>query len=255
MARHLARFRHDSTFRLHNLVIKQEDGRYIVGRKETETYVSLPQEGAQVLLLMKRGLRAEEIQRRLPDHDVPAFITAMIGHGFIHQIDHHNVIDTLHPRVRILMPWLHKHHVEWLFTFPMKAIYVLLVLLASLLLITQPTSFPTPKDFFFLDSTFLLLITTSFMGFLLVFLHELAHFIAARSLGISARFGITTRAAYLVFITDVTNLYSLPRKKRYRVMLAGPLLDLVILSLALLLGQYLGSSFWKFVALTEIMGL
>jgi hypothetical protein len=46
--------------------------------------------------------------------------------------------------------------------------------------------------------------------------HELAHLAAARSLGVPARIGLSTRLFYLVAQTDVSGIWAAPRRARYR---------------------------------------
>ena len=68
--------------------------------------------------------------------------------------------------------------------------------------------------------------------------HETAHLLAARSLGIPGRIGLGTRLHYLVSHTDVSGLWAVPRRKRYRVYLAGIQWDLMLMSVALLMKAY-----------------
>jgi hypothetical protein len=73
-----------------------------------------------------------------------------------------------------------------------------------------------------------------------IFLHELAHLIAARAVGVNSRMGISYRLWYLVAETDLTGLWAVPKQQRYMPMLAGMLLDAVsgaVLILALFGGQ------------------
>jgi hypothetical protein len=82
--------------------------------------------------------------------------------------------------------------------------------------------------------------TVIFLGNLA--LHELSHLVAARSLGIPARFHLGTRLHNLVIQTNVTGLWAVPRRQRYRVYAAGMLWDLIPMSLAVLLLAYAAPS-------------
>jgi putative peptide zinc metalloprotease protein len=70
--------------------------------------------------------------------------------------------------------------------------------------------------------------------------HEAWHWLAARALGLSARFGVDRRLFFLVFETDLSQLWSVPRRRRYGPQLAGLAVDGV--SLAAILATRLALS-------------
>ncbi|RME53210.1 hypothetical protein D6783_02595 [Candidatus Woesearchaeota archaeon] len=265
MARHFHHIRGDTTCKLHALVIRKDKEGYIVGRPETEVYVLIPRVGVDVLKLLDRGLRIHEIENRIKkrygDYDVRAFVHSVIDHGYISAIDGKRIFDKRHKHVKNILPGLTQRRVAWLFSRPVLALWWLVVLTAVALLLTGKAAFPKFEDFFFTQSTFLLLILSFFFSIFFVFLHELWHFLAAKSRGINATFGVTTRAHYLVFITDVTNLYTLPRKERYRVILAGIANDIFIGALAITLAPFVAAThpgiaaFLRYVAILELLGI
>jgi len=65
--------------------------------------------------------------------------------------------------------------------------------------------------------------------------HEAWHWLAARAEGISARFAVSRRAFLPVLETDLTQLWSLPRRRRYGPLLAGLAFDFAVLAGCLLL--------------------
>jgi putative peptide zinc metalloprotease protein len=73
-------------------------------------------------------------------------------------------------------------------------------------------------------------------------LHELAHWLGARLEGVPARITIGRRYYLVVFLTDLSGLWSVPRRRRFGPLLAGIALDTVVI--AALLGvrasQFLG---------------
>lgn len=76
-----------------------------------------------------------------------------------------------------------------------------------------------------------------------VFLHEMAHLVAARAVGVDSRLGISNRLWILVAETDMTGIWGVPRRQRYLPFLAGPLFDAVLASL-FLLSLFAGRSGW-----------
>ena len=81
--------------------------------------------------------------------------------------------------------------------------------------------------------TFLAALTTAF-AILTLFLHEMAHLVAGRAVGVESRMGIGNRLWVLVAETDLSGLWSVPRRKRYLPFLAGAIFDTVVTSLLIL---------------------
>jgi hypothetical protein len=75
----------------------------------------------------------------------------------------------------------------------------------------------------------------TFLGqFPLILLHELAHALAGRRLGLRTRLSVDRRMYYVVFVTEMDGLVTVERRKRYLPMLAGMLTDLLVLALLIL---------------------
>jgi len=62
----------------------------------------------------------------------------------------------------------------------------------------------------------------------LVLLHEMAHTLAGRRLGLRTRLSVARRLDYIVFITAMDGLVTVPRRRRYVPMLAGMMADLLV---------------------------
>ena len=111
-----------------------------------------------------------------------------------------------------------------------------LIVVAIVLILRYHSLMPVPLDLVFYQQRALswtLLTTFTYAG---IFLHELAHLVAARAVGVNSRMGISHRMWYLVAETDLTGLWSVPRKQRYLPMLAGMIVDAAVAaSLVLLL--------------------
>ena len=67
------------------------------------------------------------------------------------------------------------------------------------------------------------------------FVHELAHMVAARAVGVKSRIGLSHRLWFLVFETDLSGIWAIPRAQRYLPLLAGPLIDVTSAALLLIL--------------------
>ena len=132
--------------------------------------------------------------------------------------------------------WLHGPRptlVRPLFGRVAWCLYAALALFDVGCLLLRPELRPEHGDAFALDdiglSALLLIPCATFV----LALHESWHWLAARNAGIAARFGIDRRMVFLVFETDLSQLWSVPRRQRYGPVLAGLAIDSVVLSLLL----------------------
>ena len=110
-----------------------------------------------------------------------------------------------------------------------------LAVLALAVILRDHALMPVPMDLFFSDRrafAWTILTVITYAG---IFLHELAHLVATRAVGVNSRMGISHRLWYLVAETDLTGLWSVPRTQRYLPMLAGMIVDVTFTSLLVLL--------------------
>jgi hypothetical protein len=103
----------------------------------------------------------------------------------------------------------------------------LVIALSLALIVRDPALLPPPHVMVVTHN--LTLFSVAIMAFTLItiFLHELAHLVASRAVGVSARMGIGNRLWVLVAETDMSGIWLVPRHRRYLPLLAGPLLDAV----------------------------
>lgn len=222
---------------LHELIIRLEDEHAIAGRVATETFVALPVIGGRALELLAREPSIGDAEDALrseteTDVDLAEFAHSLMDLGFIRAVDDRPLgpDETL----RSSLPWLGRKPSRWLFSAPAKLVFAVLVVAGALSTALDPSLLPRPSDFFWSQSTSLVLVgnTVMFLGALA--LHEVAHLAAARSVGASGRFSLGTRLHLLVAQTDMTGLWAVARRERYRTYLAGMSCDLVLLSIAVL---------------------
>lgn len=223
---------------MHNLIMRTEDGDYIIGRMETGEFIALPEVGHIVVDLFQKNNSLQEIKGYLwqeyeLDFDVETFVENLIELDFVKAIDGQPVESGVEQKVTF--PWLQSYHVQWLFSKPIKFLYVLLLMAAGLTIITRPELVPNYNDFFWSTRGSIVIFLNTILFITNLTLHELAHLAAARSLGVSAYVNLGTRLHDLVLQTNVTGLWAIPRNKRYRVYLAGIAWDLIPISVAILL--------------------
>lgn len=128
--------------------------------------------------------------------------------------------------------------VQWIFSRWLALPYLLLVATAAATLVWLPSSRPRYGDLLWSGNTVGALATFFVATWVLVLLHELCHVVAARSLGVHARLSLGTRMQFLVAQTDVSGVWAIERRRRYRVYLAGLVADLALAALLVCLGAW-----------------
>ncbi|MEU7894979.1 PqqD family protein [Nonomuraea sp. NPDC049152] len=201
-----------------------EDGPddYVVGNGAT--FVNVPGIAAKVLALLDGTRTVEEVRREVlerhgADVDVAAFVGGLAGVGLLKEAD-------LPPS-----PWdrVRPGHVRWLFSPVANAVVALTTLCAVAAVVARPRIVSGMSGLVWANSlTFTLAFAAG--SWVLVFAHELSHILAARSLGVRAVLSLGTRLQFLVVQTNVTGVWRLPRRARYRAHLAGMRTDLFLLA-------------------------
>nr|WSZ17120.1 hypothetical protein OH837_29330 [Streptomyces canus] len=220
--------------RLHALDTRPDGDEWIVGRRATGRFVALPEVGKQALDLLGQGLTAAEVGERLrartgDDVDVPDFVEALLGLGFVAEVDG-RVIDQEPPPTPTLA-WIRPRHVRWLLS---PAVPVAVVLLIAVTLLTRP---PVPVDhraLLWSAHGSAVIALGAGVGWSLLLLHECAHLLTARATGVAGRMRLGTRLQFLVMQTDISGIELAPRRHRLTAYLAGVATNLTAASLAAL---------------------
>jgi hypothetical protein len=108
---------------------------------------------------------------------------------------------------------------------------VLLIVAGVLAMILDDRVTPRYQNAFFTTSSLVALTAGNVLGQApWILLHEGAHAVAGRRLGLNSTLRIGRRFYYLVFVTTLDGLVAVPRRKRYLPMLAGILVDALVAS-------------------------
>jgi hypothetical protein len=106
------------------------------------------------------------------------------------------------------------------------------VVVVSLMLF-RPELRPSWEDAWLLPSPGLSAFSWLVFGIGFGALHEAWHWLAGRAIGVPAIFRVSYRGVYVVYETDLTQIVTVPRNRRYGVYLAGMAIDTVIVAAAL----------------------
>ncbi|MEY9895530.1 hypothetical protein ABIA35_006431 [Catenulispora sp. MAP12-49] len=221
--------------RLHHLTFVDEGDEVLVGRPDTESYAVLPADGAELLKQLQVSSVPEAVAWYEAEYsetpDVEGFLGDLRMLGFLHADDEAEPADQSQAPVRL------RRLAKVLFSAPAWLLYAALLAAAVTYLVTDPQLRPTPTRIFFTGSLIVVPLVLAAVEIPLIWLHEMAHVLAGRRLGIASRIGIGHRLYFVVFQTTLTGIYSVPRRKRLLAFVAGMACDLVVFSVLILLAE------------------
>jgi len=244
----------EDVLRLRELSVVDDGDRVIIGNLQSGRFVAVPLVGGVVVRELQRHgslAEAEAAAERFAGQpvNVAAFVDRLGQLGFV---------EHTHPGEEPPQPartaaiqqrnWLAgpaPEKVAWLFGPAAWAVYAGMLAIAVAILTARPQLMPHPRAVYTLlhagAGPSLVLLFPCAM--LLAAAHEAGHWLAARAAGLTARFGIDHRMYFLVFETDLSQLWALPRRRRFGPLLAGLAVDATVL--AILLGiQLTAAEHW-----------
>jgi hypothetical protein len=235
----------ETRVRLRPLSLVDEGDEVLVGEPESGTFVSLPAVGGVVLRALQRGASIDETAREAEEFagepvDIPGFVETLGELGFLADDDPGVVRPDTDQAPQRTAPIQGR---RWLYGLRPELARLLFGRVAwsfyagcglfnlAVLLFAYDQLWPRPADdaFAFRDIGLSALVLVPFLT-VVVAMHECWHWIAARAVGAPARFGIDRRAVFLVFETDLSRLWTLPRNQRYGPLLAGIAFDSIVLA-------------------------
>lgn len=228
------------TVRLRPLSLVEEGDEVLVGDPQAGSFVAIPAVGGVVVRALQRGATIEEAATEAEAFagqpvDVPAFVEALQELGFVDDspdepaarlpertapIQGRRWLQGIRPHVA--RPYFGR--AAWT-GYGATALFNVIALVVA-----YDRLWPRPaEDAFVLGDIGLSALV--FVPFVLVVaaMHEWWHWLAARAAAVPARFGVDRRMVFLVFETDLSQLWTLPRRQRYSPLLAGLALDSVVL--------------------------
>jgi putative peptide zinc metalloprotease protein len=234
----------ESTIRAHPLSMRADHGSWIIGRADTGNFVQVPDVAHRILLLLRGQSTVGQVNDKLLSEgyepvDVADFIEDLADLDFIDAIDHHQLPQP-DPRPPSL-PWLKPRHARWTL-HPTTALAASMIIVAGIgCLAARPDLVPTYRSLVWSRWSGIVLAGNMAIAWVLIFLHEFSHLATARAAGVPARLSLGTRLQFLTAQTDVTGVWTQPRRIRLTVYLAGIVVDLVTAALGLIVLVSAGS--------------
>jgi hypothetical protein len=213
--------------RLHRLSFVPDGDEVVVGRRDIDSYGVFPPDGAALVRELSAG-------RSLPDAE--RWYEATYGEkvdidGLVAVLDELQFVRGQHEAVAGDAPPVRWQHLgRALFSPAALAAYLSVIVAAVAIAIAQPALAPRPGNVFFASSFVVVELTIVFGQLPLSAIHELAHLLAARRLGLASRIRLSNRFYFVVFETSMDGLVGVPRRQRYLPMLAGIGADIVAMA-------------------------
>jgi putative peptide zinc metalloprotease protein len=209
-------------------VVRDGDG-YVLGSPHSADFVAVPALGGQVVRWLQEGrdpAECAELAARLAGEpvDVEGFLAGLAAAGLLSpQAGAGNGAQVRGRRAgRIL------------FGRTGLAAQCLLCAAAIVLMVTAPQTRPAYTDAIVTGVPLLSLLAVAGLGTASALMHEYAHVLAAAAAGVPGSVSISRRLFTIVYQTDLTRLWSVPRRARVIPLLAGILSDGATIGLLLL---------------------
>jgi putative peptide zinc metalloprotease protein len=232
---------------------RQIDGdEIIIGRVDTGVYLALPPDAVEILDHLAGGKTVSEVEEVYRQQygettELEEFLITMEEKGFLLPIPCDGAI--LPPQelrslfaARSLLGKRRYHFTNFpqatarrVFSRGVLITSGVLIALALIVIILNPSVVPGWSALYFPTHRTLFAWLTTVFGLTTLFMHEMAHLVAARACGVESRMGISHRLWILVAETDLSGLWSVPRRERYLPFLAGAIFDAVCASILILL--------------------
>jgi hypothetical protein len=215
---------------LHPLAFLEDGDEVVIGRRDIDSYAYFPPDGAALV-------------RRLGDGSSPAEAASWYRDTYGEDVDVDEVVATLRelqfvrdgdaalPAARPLR-W--RRLGRAVFSPVAGTLYAIAVVAAAVACLRDPALVPGAEHVRFTDSLLVAGVTLTVGQVLLTLVHESFHVLAGRRLSLNTSLHVSRRFYYVVFETRLDGLVSVPRRRRYLVILAGLLADVLVVAALIL---------------------
>lgn len=205
----------------HELLPDGED--VIAKRLDLVSYISLSPDAARILTCLRECERMDLTLARfeaegLAFEDLRDFVLMLAESQFVHTVNGHAIsLQASAPAQTVARSAV----AGMLFGSAAWIIYGLIAIASLLLFAFAEQTRPAGDDFYFSGSGLASLIVNLLGMWAVVFIHEFGHVYAARREGIAGRISWGYRFIFLVIETDVSDIWSIPRHRRYSIYMGG----------------------------------
>ncbi|WP_370123425.1 hypothetical protein [Streptacidiphilus sp. MAP12-33] len=211
--------------RLYPLTFLEEGEEVTVGRADIDSYGLFPADGAALLRRLEAGESPNEAAR---------WYEAQYGESvdmleFLEVLEEFELLVPEGEQVAEAPVIRWRRLAQAVFSWPAWTLYAVVTIAGVAVMSLDSHVTPQYQNLFFTTSSLVALTAGNVLGQLpWILLHEGAHALAGRRLGLNSTLRIGRRFYYLVFLTSLDGLVAVPRRKRYLPMLSGMGVDVVV---------------------------
>ncbi|ALC89178.1 hypothetical protein AM500_04770 [Bacillus sp. FJAT-18017] len=252
----------DCVFKMHKLEKRKEnEEEFLIGRPDVSDFVILPNLAIEIIELLDSGLTVSEIEKVMAekeiDVDVMDFASSLVNDLlFVHMVNGVVVNEVVNDNGHFEN--ISEHTAKRFFNRFAFGAYLLLFIVGVSFCLYDHSFIPKYQDAIVFPSVTLSLIISTAIGWVLIFTHEFAHLLAAKSLSVKSKIGLGHRLVFPVAETDMSNIVLLPHKRRYKALIAGMAWDGALFGLGvfvLFLGNYVIELDIYFLNLIKLINL
>ncbi|MGY0232073.1 hypothetical protein [Longispora urticae] len=215
--------------RLHPLSYLEDGEDVVIGRTDTDSYGVFPADGAALLRRLADGEPPGAAARWYAEtYGEPVDLAEFLG--VLAELDFLVEGDSGSDGPGPVRPPRWQRLGRALFSPPAWAVYGVVLAAAAVAMVATPRLVPHNGNVFFTQHLTVLMVTLFLGQFPLILIHEAAHALAGRRLGVRSRLRVARRLFFVVFETSLDGLIVVPRKQRYLPILVGMFTDLLVLS-------------------------
>jgi hypothetical protein len=237
----------------------------VIARQGDDSYNVFPADGAALLARLQEGATPEAAAAWYEESfgdavDVDEFVQTLCELGYVRAEDEDEAGAAVAAEAGAAVAA--GVGVRWgrlgraVFSWPAAIVWLALVAAAVVAGGLDHNFVPAHRDVFFSRSLVLIELTIVAGQLPLTVIHELAHLLAGRRLGVASRIRVAHRFTVVVFETVLDGLVMVPRRQRYLPLLAGMLADVVVMGVlvdvAWLLGPGVAAKFCLALAFTTL---
>ncbi|MEH1807812.1 hypothetical protein [Nostoc sp.] len=238
----MTRYPTDALVSIYPFTRQPEGDEFIIGRVDTNIFLALPSDAIELLDYLAAGKTIGQAQwlyeqkyNEVPD--IEGLLEVLEENDFVNILCAKQTIFTTHtkqPKQINHFIWISQSFAKLLFSNKVLICCGLIVFLALFAVYLKPIILPSYQAFVFSKNVTMMALFLTGINVIAVFLHEMAHLLAAKAVGVSCQLRLSNRLWILVAETDMTGIWGVPRNQRYLPFIAGPLLDIVSASILLL---------------------
>ncbi|WP_441248180.1 hypothetical protein [Kitasatospora sp. McL0602] len=223
------------------MTVGRDGDDYVLGRPDLGLYVCVPEPGAVFVTTLQGGGSLAEASERAAEAagepvDGEDFLAGLIDCGLLDPAATGDATSTAKQGREIR--WIEgvsPRTARRLFGRTAWALYTAAAFFVLGTLLLRADLRPSWEDVWFLPEPVLSTLVYLPVGLAIGACHEAWHWLAGRAVGVPATFRVSHRGFLLVFETDLTQIVTVPRRRRYGPFLAGMAFDVTVLAVALVL--------------------